>query len=59
MALPLRDIGVQDGTPVVRRFSTDPEGFDPAAVKVGKLHNGILKLEVPPCCAVVLTEAHP
>ena len=56
MALPLRDIGVTDGTAVVRHFSTDPEGFDPSVTPVGRLRDGVLNLEVPPYCAVVLTE---
>ena len=55
LALPLRDIGVPDGTGVTRRFATDVADFDPAAAPVGLVRSGFLRLKLPARAAVVLS----
>jgi alpha-glucosidase len=54
MDLPLRDIGIPDDTRMQRVFSTDLSGFDNNSVPAGIVSDGILKLELPARCAVIL-----
>ena len=53
LSLPLRDAGLPDGTPVVTRFITTQQGFDPAPSPAGMVESGVLRFEAPPCSATV------
>ncbi len=54
LSLPLRDIGVQDGTEMIRRFLTDEEGFRAEPVSVGLVRDGALLLRMMARSAAVL-----
>jgi len=53
--LPLRDIGIIDGTRVVTRFSTDEHGFETTDLPAGIVTDGILRLNMSAHSAAVLT----
>ena len=54
LSLPLRDIGLQDGTKMIRRFLTDEEGFRAEPVSAGLVRYGALLLRMMPRSAAVL-----
>ena len=54
LRLPLRDIGVPDGAPIVRLFATDEDGFDEVAFPVGMVLDGVVRVDLPCHSAVVL-----
>ena len=47
-------IGIPDDTRMQRVFSTDLSGFDNSAVPAGIVSDGILRMELPARCAVIL-----
>ena len=51
--LPLRDIGVSDGSPVARAFITDSGGFDPDPAPAGTVKDGVLRVKLPAHSAAV------
>ncbi len=53
--LPLRDLGIPDGTAIVARFTTTQQGYEAAAAPAGTVAEGLLRLSVPACCAMILT----
>ena len=52
--LPLRDVGLPDGTALTRVFVTDAHGFDDTPVPVGTVREGVLRLAAGPCAAAIL-----
>ncbi|MBR1559827.1 MAG: glycoside hydrolase family 13 protein [Clostridia bacterium] len=52
--LPLRDIGVGDGTAIVTRFITTPDGCDTQTRIIGNVENGVLRWDAPGNSAAVL-----
>ena len=54
ISLPLKDIGVGDGSEMIRRFLTDDEGFRPEPVSVGLVRQGRLLLRLMAHSAAVL-----
>lgn len=55
LSLPLREIGVTDGTVIDACFSTDERGFSDEVKPVGTVEDGILKLITLPNSAYILT----
>lgn len=47
LALPLRDLGIPDGTPIALRFITDEHGFDDFPVPAGVVEDGVLRYVAP------------
>ncbi|MBR4540038.1 MAG: alpha amylase N-terminal ig-like domain-containing protein [Clostridia bacterium] len=54
ISLPLKDIGVGDGSEMIRRFLTDDEGFREEPVSVGLVRHGRLLLRLMAHSAAVL-----
>ena len=54
LALPLRDIGIPDGTQLCTRLSTDARGFDADQTHVGTVEDGLLRCVAPPCSAAII-----
>ncbi len=57
ISLPLRDIGIGDGTEMIRRLLTDEEGFRERPVSVGPVRQGRLLLRLTARTAAVLIPA--
>ena len=57
ISLPLRDIGIRDGTEMSRRLLTDEEGYREKPVSVGLVREGRLLLRLTPRTAAVLIPA--
>ena len=55
LALPLRDLGVADGTRMVTYFITTEGGFDASATPAGAVDDGILRFTAPAHSAAILT----
>jgi alpha-glucosidase len=54
LVLPLRDVGVPDGTKVALRFLTTADGFSEEISPVGEVQNGVLRYEAAPFSAMVM-----
>ena len=52
--IPLRDIGIANGTQMELRFMTDEQGFDDKSVPAGTVTEGILRFAAPAHSAAVL-----
>ena len=53
--LPLRDLGILDGTVLTARFTTDEEGYDTTDAPAGAVSKGVLRLTAPAHSAIILT----
>ena len=53
--LPLRDLGIPDGTPVIQRFLTGADGFNDTPVPVGTVQDGALLYRLTARQAAILT----
>ena len=55
--LPLRDLGIADGTPILQRFVTTDEGFKDETAEAGVVHDGVLLYRLTGNKAAVLVPA--
>ncbi len=53
--LPLRDLGIPDGTTLATRFTTTEQGFDTTDIPAGAVSDGVLRLTAPAHSATILT----